>query len=74
LGYTAGLVVSADEVDAVGVAEFEADEEGDCFYAEETTIDVVAYFLVLVDNEDRVYAMYRCGDFERSQSYSPRNK
>jgi len=35
-------VVAADEVDAVGVAEFEADEQGDCFDAEETTIDVVA--------------------------------
>ncbi len=35
-------MVAADEVDAVGVAEFEADEQGDCFDAEETTIDVVA--------------------------------
>lgn len=67
-------MVSADEVDAVGVAEFEADEERDCFYAEETTINVVAYILLLVDNEDRVCAMKGGGDIKRSQSYSPRNK
>ena len=31
LGDAAGLVVAADEVHAGGVAQFEADEEGDCF-------------------------------------------
>ena len=42
LGYTPGFVVAADEVDAVRVAEFEADEEGDCFDGEEAAVDVVA--------------------------------
>jgi hypothetical protein len=36
-------VVAADEVHAVGVAEFEADEEGDGFDAEEAAVDVVAW-------------------------------
>jgi hypothetical protein len=35
-------VVATDEVDAVGVAEFEADEEGDGLDAEEAAVDVVA--------------------------------
>ena len=35
-------MVTADEVDAVGVAEFKADEERDGLDAEETAIDVVA--------------------------------
>ena len=38
----AGLVVAADEVHAGGVAEFEADEEGDCFDGEEAAVYVVA--------------------------------
>lgn len=42
LGDAAGLVVAADEVDAVWVAEFEADEEGDGFDAEEAAVDVVS--------------------------------
>jgi hypothetical protein len=42
LRYAARLVVAADEVHAVGVAQFEADEEGDGLYAEETAVDVVA--------------------------------
>lgn len=42
LGHAAGLVVATDEVDAVGVAEFEADEEGNCFDAEEAAVYVVA--------------------------------
>ena len=41
LGYAAGLVVAADEVHALGVAEFEADKEGDGFDAEEPAVDVV---------------------------------
>ena len=31
LGDTTGLVVAADKVHAGGVAQFEADKEGDCF-------------------------------------------
>lgn len=43
LRYAAGFVVAADEVHAVGVAEFEADEEGDGFDAEEAAVDIVAW-------------------------------
>jgi hypothetical protein len=39
----AGLVVAADEVNSVRVAQFEADEEGDGFDAEEAAVDVVAW-------------------------------
>jgi hypothetical protein len=35
-------VVAADEVHALRVAEFEADEEGDGLDAEEAAVDVVA--------------------------------
>jgi hypothetical protein len=42
LGHAAGFVVAADEVHAFGVAQFEADEEGDGFDAEETAVDIVA--------------------------------
>jgi hypothetical protein len=42
LGDAARLVVTADEVDAVGVTQLEADEEGDCFDAEEAAVDIVA--------------------------------
>ena len=48
LCYAAGFVVAADEVDAGGVAEFEADEEGDGFDAEEAAVDVVAWCHELV--------------------------
>ena len=41
LGDAAGFVVSADEVHALRVAEFEADEERDGFDAEEAAVDVV---------------------------------
>lgn len=41
LGDAARFVVASDEVDALRVAEFEADEEGDCFDAEEAAVDVV---------------------------------
>lgn len=43
LGDAAGLVVAADELDAGGVAEFEADEEADCFDAEKATVHVVTW-------------------------------
>ena len=43
LGDAAGLVVAADEVHAGGVAQFEADEKGDCFDREKATIYVVAW-------------------------------
>jgi hypothetical protein len=36
-------VISADEVDAVGITKLEADEEGDCFDTEEAAVYVVAY-------------------------------
>lgn len=42
LGDSAGFVVAADEVDALRIAQFEADKEGDGFYAEEPAVDVVA--------------------------------
>jgi hypothetical protein len=42
LRYAARFVVAADEVHAVRVAEFEADEEGDGLDAEEAAVDVVA--------------------------------
>lgn len=41
LGDTAGFVVSSDQVDSLGVSEFQADEKGDCFDAEEASVDVV---------------------------------
>lgn len=50
-------MVSADEVNAVGVAEFEADEEGDCFYAKETTVYVVACAVMLVAVDEQGCAM-----------------
>lgn len=43
LGDAARFVVASDEVDALRVAEFEADEEGDCFDAEEAAVDVVPW-------------------------------
>ena len=43
LGDAAGLVVAADEVHAGGVAQLEADEEGDCLHGEEAAIYVVAW-------------------------------
>lgn len=43
LSDAAGFVVAADEVHALRVAEFEADEEGDRFDAEEAAVDVVAW-------------------------------
>lgn len=43
LGDAAGFVVAADEVHAVRVAEFEADEEGYGFDGEEAAVDVVAW-------------------------------
>jgi hypothetical protein len=42
LGNSSGLVVAADEVDAVGVAKFETDQQRNGFDAEETAINVVA--------------------------------
>lgn len=42
LGDAAGLVVAADEVDSLRVAEFKADKERDGLDAKETSIDVVA--------------------------------
>lgn len=42
LGDASAFVVSADEVDSLGVAELEADEEGYRLYAEETAINIVA--------------------------------
>lgn len=42
LGDTARLVITADEVDAVGVAELQAYEERYGFDGEETAIDVIA--------------------------------
>lgn len=42
LRYAARFVVAADEVDAVWVAQFEADQERDGFDAEETAVYVVA--------------------------------
>ena len=44
LGDAARFVVASDEVHALRVAEFEADEEGDCFDAEEAAVDVVSYY------------------------------
>ena len=41
----AGFVVAADQVHAARVAQFEADEQGDGFDAEEAAVDVVACFL-----------------------------
>jgi hypothetical protein len=42
LGDSSRLVVATDEVDAVGVAEFETDQQRDGFDTEETAINVVA--------------------------------
>jgi hypothetical protein len=42
LGDSSRLVVAADEVDAVGVAQFETDQQRDGFDAEEAPINVVA--------------------------------
>jgi len=42
LGYAAGLVVAADEVDSVGIAQLEAHEQRNGFDGEETAINVVA--------------------------------
>ena len=43
LCYTAGLVIAADQVHAGWVAQFEADEEGDCFDGEEAAVYVIAW-------------------------------
>lgn len=43
LGDAARFMISADKVDALGVSEFEADEEGYRFYAKQATVDVVAF-------------------------------
>jgi hypothetical protein len=42
LGNTAGLVVSADEMYAMGVSKFKANEKRNSFYAEKTAIDIIA--------------------------------
>ena len=42
LGDSSRFVIAADEVDAVGVAEFETDQQRDGFYTEEAAINVVA--------------------------------
>lgn len=42
LGDAAGFVVAPDQGDAGGVAEFEADEEGDGFDGEEAAVNVIA--------------------------------
>lgn len=61
----ARFVVSADEVDAVRVAKFEADEERDCFDGEEPTIHVVTYDHLTLglalekDNAERLQATHR---------------
>ena len=34
-------MVAADEMDAMRIAQFEADKEGDCFDGEEATINIV---------------------------------
>ena len=47
----ARFVVAADEVDSVGVAEFQADEEGDGFDAEEAAVDIVTFDTVSVVHE-----------------------
>ena len=43
LCYASGLVVASDQVHARGVAQFEADEEGDCFDGKETAVYIVAW-------------------------------
>ena len=45
LSNTSRLVVAADEVDAVRIAEFETDQQRDGFDTEEAAINVVAYAL-----------------------------
>lgn len=42
LGDTARLVVAADEVDAVGIAQLQADKEGDGLNGEEPAVDIIA--------------------------------
>lgn len=42
LGDLTGFVVAAEDGDALRVADFESDEEGDCFDGKVTSIDVVA--------------------------------
>lgn len=42
LGDTARLMVAADEVDAVRVAQLQADEEGDGLNGEESAVDIIA--------------------------------
>ena len=41
LCYATGFVVATDQMYAGGVAQLEADEEGDGFHTEETTVDIV---------------------------------
>lgn len=43
LRHATGLVVAAQEVYARGVAQLEADEQGDGLYAEQTAVDVVTW-------------------------------
>ena len=43
---TTRFMVAADEVDALWIAEFEADEEGDCFDGEKTAVNVVTCEMV----------------------------
>jgi hypothetical protein len=42
LRHATGLVVTADEMDAMWIAELEADEERYCFNAEKTAVDIVS--------------------------------
>lgn len=48
LGDATRFVVAADQVYAVGVAEFEADEEGDCLDREEAAVYVITWGCLLV--------------------------
>ena len=38
----AGFVIATDQMDALGIAEFQADEERDGFDGEETAVNIVA--------------------------------
>lgn len=73
LGDATGFMVSTDQVDAVGVAEFEANEQGDGLNAEETAVDIVAYKALA----DAIPAVFGASSYqEKDNSYqdkSPRS-
>jgi hypothetical protein len=52
----AGLVVPSDKSYAIGVADFEAQEEKERFERVETTIDKITYVWLEISSDEKTYS------------------